>query len=263
MSDPSTNPLLAKVKLPGRIFQLPSRGLFYTNGELSDTVTDGEIHVRPMSALAEINMKNPDQLFSGKAVEQVFKECIDGINKPSELLAKDVDAIMMYLRTVTYGAGYEFVARHSCENATDHTYVADIDELIQRIKFLDPTTIDKTYTLVLPNEQVVKLNPNKYSQILDLIRDNQSKTEMTVEDMQRNLLAMLLGVIKSVDGNANYNNIKEWLSTIPTTWTTRIAEKVDGINSWGPQLTWSCKCADCGEEFPVEIPINPVSFFTE
>ena len=56
----STNPLLSKVKLPGRVFQLPSLGAFYQNGELDPAVKDGELHIHPMTALTEINLKNPD-----------------------------------------------------------------------------------------------------------------------------------------------------------------------------------------------------------
>ena len=110
----SENPLLQKIRLPGRIFQLPSRGLFYNNGELENTVKDGEIHVHAMSAFAEIHMKNPDQLFSGQAVDTVFRECVRGVVEPTKLLAKDVDAILMFLRTVTYGPNYEFTAKHTC-----------------------------------------------------------------------------------------------------------------------------------------------------
>ena len=58
----STNPLLARVKIPGRIFQLPSAGIFYKNGELAEGIENGEVHVHPMTALDEINMKNPDKL---------------------------------------------------------------------------------------------------------------------------------------------------------------------------------------------------------
>ena len=51
------NPLLAGMfKMPGRIFPLPSRALLYVAGkEVTAEVKDngGEIHVRPMSAMAE------------------------------------------------------------------------------------------------------------------------------------------------------------------------------------------------------------------
>lgn len=263
MSENSFNPLLAQLKLPGRIFQLPSRGIFYKNGELDPSVKDGEIHVQPMSALDEINLKNPDQLFSGAAIEAVFKTCVTGIDKPGELLSKDVDAIMMFLRTVTYGPGYEFSAKHSCENAKDHSYVADVDTMIGQMKTIDPTQVEKAYTATMPNGQVVKMNPNRYHQVLDVIRANQSRKEITVKDQQDNLMMMLMGVIQQVDEITDTKMIEEWIRAAPVTFINRIAQKSESVNDWGPSLTWVCKCSDCGEQFKVEIPINPVSFFTE
>jgi len=269
-----SNPLLEGLKLPGRIFQLPSRGIFYHNGELDENVKDGEVHVYPMSALDEINMKNPDQLFSGAAVNTVFMTCIKGVKKPSELLSKDVDAIMLFLRTVTYGASYEFMAHHGCgefngkiKPFNDYSYVANVEELINGMKIIDPTVITSQYTVNLPTGQVVKLRPNKYQQVLDLIKANENKKEITVEDQQRNLIMMLLGVIESVSAGAAWISdpvkIEEWIRKIPSPVVNRIAEKIEKINDWGSNLKWTCKCKDCGTDYAVEIPINPVSFFTE
>ena len=259
----SDNPLLASLRLPGRIFQLPSRGLFYTNGELSEGTKDGEVHVHPMSALDEINMKNPDQLFSGAAVNTVFKQCVSGIEKPSELLSKDVDALMMFLRVVTYGAGYDFAAKHLCAEGKEHTYTADIDAMIGTMKIIDPTVVTQMYTVTLPNQQVVILRPNKYQQVLDLIKANNNKTEINVEDQKNNLIMMLMGVIQAVDNITDVKLIEEWARKIPSAMVNRIADKIENINDWGPNLKWTCKCKDCGADFDVEIPINPVSFFTE
>lgn len=259
----SNNPLLEGLKLPGRIFQLPSRGIFYRNGELDASVKDGEIHVQPMSALDEINMKNPDQLFSGAAIQTVFSHTISGIAKPLELLAKDIDAIMLFLRAVTYGPHYEFMAKHNCKDAKDHSYIADIDQMISNMKMIDPTTIEERYTLSLPNGQVVKLRPNRYQQVIDLIKMNETKEVITVEDQQANLTKMLLGVIDSVDGITDEASILEWVKRLPSPMVNRIAERIESVNDWGSDLKWKCVCKDCGSEFEVEIPINPVSFFTE
>jgi len=261
------NPLLEGLKLPGRIFQLPSRGIFYRNGELADTVRDGEVHVYPMSALDEINMKNPDQLFSGAAVNTVFTTCVKGVVKPSELLSKDVDAIMLFLRTVTYGSDYEFMAHHGCqpvgEPPKDYSYTANVDQLIDRMKMIDPTIINEMYTVTLTNGQVVKLRPNKYQQVLDLIKANENKKQITVQDQQNNLIMMLLGVIESVNGEQNRERIEAWVRKIPSPMVNRIAEKIEKINDWGSNLKWTCECKDCGKPYEIEIPINPVSFFTE
>lgn len=258
-----TNPLLGALKLPGRIFQIPSRGIFYTNGELSPFVKNGELHVRAMSALDEINLKNPDQLFSGDALNTVFKTCIDGIEKPTELLAKDVDAIMLFLRTVTYGPDYEFIAKHNCENAKEHSYVGNVDEMIGKSILIDPTLVEKEYSVTLPNSQVVHLNPNRYRQILDVIKMNQGQKEITVEIQKENLIMMLLAVVNKIDNVTDRKHIEEWLRTAPVTYINRIALQSESINNWGPNLKYTCKCKDCGTEFEVDIPINPVTFFTE
>lgn len=257
------NPLLASIKLPGRIFQLPSKGLFYKNGELADNIKEGEIHVRPMSAMDEINMKNPDQLFSGEAVNTVFKTCIQGVEKPSQLLSKDVDAIMMFLRTVTYGPNFEFTAKHWCEGGKDHNYIADIDTIIQNMVMIDPTMVKDLYTLSLPNGQTVKLRPHVYQHVINLIKQNHNKAELSVVDQQNNLKTMLLAVIESVDNISDEKLIVEWIEHIPSPLITKIGEKVEGINDWGSKPRWKCVCRDCGQEFEVDLPINPVDFFTE
>jgi hypothetical protein len=263
MSD-NANPLLAGLKLPGRIFQLPSKGIFYKNEELDlGSAAQGEIHVRPMSAMDEIDMKNPDQLFSGAAISAVLKQCVDGVQKPTELLAKDVDAIMLFLRAVTYGPAYEFIARHNCEGGKEHSYVADIDQMIGNMKMIDPTLVDSTFTAALPNGQVVKLHPNRYQDVLNLIKANENKKEISADDQKKNLKMMLAGVITSVDGVTDPEKILEWIQRVPSPLVNRIGEKIEKVNEWGPDLKWTCKCRDCGEDFEVEIPINPVSFFTE
>ena len=42
---PIPNPLLASLRIPGETFRLPSHGLFYTDGELDDSVVNGEVEV--------------------------------------------------------------------------------------------------------------------------------------------------------------------------------------------------------------------------
>ena len=259
------NPLLEKIKLPGRIFQLPSRGLFYTSGEVDPVITqnDGEIHVQALSALDEINLKNPDQLFSGEAVNTVFKDAVTGLNDPRQLLSKDVDAIMLFMRIVTYGANYEFLATHTCADAKEHSYVADLDVLIANMQTIDPTTLQDKYTVNLSNGQVIKLRPTRYQQTVDFIKKNSNKKELTVEDQKNNLISILMDVIVSVDGIQDQSMIREWIQKLPTRMINRIAEKIEGVNDWGSNLKWKCTCRDCGTDFEIDLPINPVSFFTE
>ena len=279
-----TNPLLAKIKLPGRTFQLPSRGALYNNGEVSGT--EGEVHVHPMSALAEITLKNPDLLFNGKALNQVFAECIPEIKKPTELYGRDIDAIMFYLRLVTYGPEFEIRVRHDCEESKqrdengevlldkegneihkEHSYMVNIEEMVQRIRFLDPTLAEQ-FQCELPNGQVVKVHPVKFEHMIKLFQMNSGKQEFTAEDIKRNVVFNLVNLIESVDNGdgtivTDKNQISEWVSSITSPYQNRITEVIEKTNEWGPEQTTTLICKDCKHDMPVELPLNPISFFTE
>lgn len=255
------NPLLAKIKLPGRTFQLPSKGALYKNGEVSSV--DGEIHVHAMSALAEINLKNPDLLFSGKALEEVCRECIPEIKKPTELLGRDIDAIMFFLRVVTYGPEFEVNAKHNCADAKNHSYIVNIENMIHEMKTLDPTVTDEKFSATLPNGQVVKVHPIKFEHMIKLFQMNVGKEEFTSEDVKKNIVFNFVNLIDSVDGITDKGHIEEWVKGLSQPYQNRIAEALERTMGWGPAQTTDIVCKDCGEKMTIELPLNPISFFTE
>ena len=257
----NVNPLMQKIKLPGRTFQLPSRGALYANGEIANS--EGEVHVHALSALAEINLKNPDLLFNGKAIQDVFAECIPEIKKASELYARDIDALMFFLRLVTYGPSFEISVKHNCEHAKDHSYVVNIEELTQTMKFLDPTMVSELFSVTLPNGQVVKIRPVKFTHLITLFQMNANKQEFTTEDQKKNIVFNLLSVIDSVDDITDKNHIEEWIRSLSTPYQNRIAEAVEKTSEWGPVKSVKIKCKDCNEMMDVELPLSPISFFTE
>ncbi len=255
---PTANPLMQKLKLPGRVFQLPSRGALYNNGEVASA--EGEVHVHAMSALTEINLKNPDQLFNGKALEEVCRECVPEIKKPSGLFGRDVDALMFFLRVVTYGPQFEINVKHTCEGAKNHSYTVDIERMIQEMKFLDPTT---KFEVNLQNGQKVVLHPVKFDHMIKLFQMNANKQELSADDVKANIIFNLTSLIESVDGITDRAQIEDWAKALTTPMQNRITEMIEKMNDWGPATTTKLKCRDCGEEVEVELPLNPISFFTE
>lgn len=254
------NPLTAKLKLPGRTFQLPSRGALYNNGEV--TTEEGEVHVHPMSALTEIDLKNPDLLFNGKAIEAVCAECVPEIKKPTELFGRDIDALMLFLRLVTYGPNFEISLKHTCQDAKQHSYTVDLESLLSEIRYLDPTQVPN-YEVTLPNAQVVKLQPVRFAHMIKLFQLNAGKTELTPDDVKSNIVQNLLNLIVSVDGISERKLIEDWIKKLTTPMQNRITEQLEKMNEWGPKQTVELTCKDCGEKMNVELPLNPVSFFTE
>ncbi len=256
------NPLLQKIKLPGRIFRLPSGGYLYKNGELSPECQNGEVHVRPLSALSEIKMKSPDLLFSGKAIEETILECIPEIKKPIELYGRDIDAILCFLKVVTYGPKFVIEAKHSCKDAKDHTYEVDVEKVINAIEFVDPTIVEANYTVMMENGQSVKLEPMRFKHIIDAVQRGNKEVERS-EDIQKLLIMNVLNMIASVDGIEDKRMIEEWLQQVPTSYIGRITETMTRANKWGPTLETDVRCLDCMDPFRIEIPINPITFFSE
>jgi hypothetical protein len=260
------NPLLVslRARIPGETFRLPSHGLFYKNNELADDVINGEVHVFPMTALDEIILKTPDSLLSGQSVNQVFLRCIPQILKPMKLLSRDVDYLMMCLRMISYGEELDITYTHSCEGAKSHGYVVNLKPLITQAKPIDPTTIGTIYTLKLGNAMVVKLRPPIFESVMNMYLTNFQATNasITLLEAQTKLLDVISDTIVSVDGNENRDHIQEWVKAIPAGWMQDISEALQKIGDWGPSTTVNLTCKDCNQPMEVEIPLNPISFFS-
>ena len=269
VEDPTTqtatkviNPLLARVHMPGSTFTLPSGGIFYKNGELSDDVEHGEVHVHPMTAFDEILVKTPDLLFSGEAVEKVFTRCIPQVLKPLDLFAKDIDFLMVCLRKITFGDIFEISYTHTCEDAKSHPYNINIGEFITSAKRIDPTSLGRVYTKTLPNEQVVKLKPAQFKNVIKMLQDIDPNADFTPEQELKAVMDTVMSVIDSVDGVDNPEFIREWLDTLNAKWIQQLSDAIDTTSDWGPSFMFKSKCKDCGDEIEINAPINPISFFT-
>lgn len=258
----SDNPLLTKVRMPGRTFQLPSHGALYKD-ELEPSVQNGEIHVHPMSALTEINLKNPDLLFNGKALEAVVAECVPGIRKPLELYGRDIDALLLFLRLVTYGSEYRIEVKHDCDGAKQHSYTVNLEELLMSMKQLDPTIIEQKRIVTLPTGQKVFTRPMRFSDVIELFHQTGNKKELTPEDIRQLAIVNLMCMIEQVDEVSDVALIREWVQSLTTPMVNRVTEAASELNKWGPDQIVTLKCRDCGADMKVELPLNPVSFFTE
>lgn len=256
----SSNPLLARIKMPGETFRLPSGGLFYPPGVLSANVTDGEIYVQPMTAIDEIALKTPDLLFSGNAVKEVFARCIPDVVDSGKMLAKDVDFLLICLRKVSYGPQLEITYDHNCKDSKTHSYIVDVTTFIKKSKRIDPTRVANEFTITLENSQVVQIQPISHSDYVVLMQA--SEPELTPEAQAKRLYNSVARVIKKVDDTTDREFIEEWLSKVPPKMLKRVKETIEKTTEWGPDFMADITCKDCGEEVQVQAPLNPLGFFT-
>jgi len=277
------NPLLERVKMPGETHRLPSRGLFYTNGELSSDVIDGEIHIHPMVAQDEITLSSADKLYSGVAIVNVISRCIPQILKPELLLSQDVDFILLCLRKISYGAILSFTKQHiGCptikkindEREEDmdevltptHTYDVNVSNLIAATKEIDPTTLNVKFRYELDNGQIVKMNPLVFRDQVKMMQytttDEENFSDMTDEEKANSLMQQLVFLIASVDGITDKDMIKEWLINITPKMVRDLTNVITDLSEWGTNTQTTIKCTDCGGVMEVEIPTNPLVLFS-
>lgn len=256
----TANPLIERIKIPGETFRLPSGGLFYEPGILSEKVIDGEIYVWPMTAIDEIALKTPDLLFSGDAITQVFARCIPDVIKPGKMLAKDIDFLLICLRKVSYGPHMEISYTHNCENAKEHSYISNVEEFLKKSKRIDPNKINKDFHVTLKNGQIVHMEPISFENYIALMQVND--TDVTPEKLTQRLIFSVSKIIKSVDGDTDTNHIQEWLSKIPPMLMKQVTDSIEKTTEWGPDFMTTVKCRDCGQEVQVQAPLNPLAFFT-
>ncbi len=258
------NPLLSKVRLPGETYQLPSQGLFYTNNELDESVQKGEVEIFPLTTLDEIILNTPDKLLSGKAIYEVFARCIPQIKNPMNILAKDVDFLLICLRLVTFGPHMEVPYQHTCDDAKEHTYKVDLQKLIRSTKKIDPLLMSKEYTKTLSNGQTIVIQPLRYCDVIRMYEMTalNKDTDLDQTEIENNVIKMIASVIESVDKINDPVFIEEWVRVLPLNIKRDIERVVNNISDWGLDFsTIHVKCKDCGQDMLLPITANPVSFF--
>jgi hypothetical protein len=257
------NPLLRKAVLPGETFKLPSQGLFYTHGELRDDVKNGEVHVKPMTAMDELVFKSPDMLFTGQGVVDVFARCIPQVLDAKALLSKDVDFLMVCLRMVTYGPTLQLSYNHGCKDGKEHTYEVGLQPIVRASKQIDPTTMADIFSVQLPTDQLVKLKPTTFGAMLSLNQDvDLSDSIPSLEDLKTSITAVLVDVIDSVDGISDKEQIREWIGVVSAGHIRMLTDALTQLGDWGASMKHSTKCKDCAELIDIEFSTNPVSFFS-
>ena len=277
-----SNPLLPHAKLPGRVFQLPSKGLFYEKGVLAPHVVNAEVQIHPLSAMAEMKLRSPDLLFSGRAIREVCEECVPDILLPEKLLSRDVDAIFCFLRIATYGASMTVKSYHGCQGATTNEYVVDLDKIIMSPNNSCLEHKDMLYRVKLPNGQVANLRPITFMDTVESIHGRRELEEDAEQNkgtpspklmeqmMVKDLLALIASVETTVQDNGvektllitDVNMIGEWIRSIQRSAVDAILLQSRKANDWGFKLVTKLLCRDCGQPYDHDLELDPITFFS-
>jgi hypothetical protein len=257
------NPLLEKLKrkLPGETFRLPSRGLFYRDGELDSEVENGEVTVHPMTTYDELVMRSPDMLFQGTAITTVISRCVPQVLKASRLIASDVDFLLTCIRKVSYGPKLPIKHRCSkveCDAPEQEVYLV-ISEFINRTKEITGEQFENLNITI--DEYLIKLRPCVFSEMLTILQKSQQGLE-TAEQISSWIDTSLSAVIRSVDNVKDKTVIIEWLEKLPRATKDLITSEIERVNEWGVEFDYEITCEKCGTVDNVKTSLNPTNFFT-
>jgi hypothetical protein len=262
MTEQTKNPLLEKLNkvIQGETFRLPSKGLFYKNNELDETVVNGEILIYPVTTIEEIMLRTYDMLYQGTAIEKVFSRCIPQIKAPLQLLAKDVDYVLTCLRKVSYGneIPIPFKCTDCGDKAVEHIYNVPIHNFLKNLKEIDPEDLGK-YKITLSSGHAVNLRPSKFLELLKI--SNYDDNTQSITEAENILVDTLSSIILDVDGITDEALIKALLRMLPTAISKELQDKVIEVNDWGPVFTFKINCIDCGKPKDLSTIVNPVYFF--
>lgn len=256
-----TNPLIEKLKkkMPGETHRLPSRGLFYRNGELDPEVEEGEVVVYPMTTVDELLMRSPDMLYQGTAITEVIGRCCPQILKPGQLIASDVDFLLTALRKVSYGPYLPI--KHKCSHCEEpeKEYNLSIEHFITTSKAITQEQFDAMNVIV--EDYNVKLKPCVFDEMIKILQRSGEDFD-TPEKISDWIDNSLLAIIRSVDGIKDRELIMEWLKRMPRHIKEELSQAVENINQWGVEFSYDVTCEGCKNVADVKYTLNPTGFFT-
>ncbi len=266
------NPLLDRLnKLPGTTIRLPSRGLFYSNGELDPECVDGEVQISPMTATDELMMRSIDMLFQGTAIENVIKRCAPQIIKPMQLLVGDVDYILTQLRKISYGTHLPIMYECECGKTEEeqkkrkeaglNEYLVPVDHFIMNTKELASKDFNKKFKVELKNGQHVTIQPIRFVDFVKLQHMDDPNQMKDIEDVKEYVATNFTSITAAVDEITDKEHIKEWYKSLPRLESEKIKNKVTASEDWGMEFKYSITCKSCKEKKELKTQLNPMYFF--
>ena len=267
---------------PGIFTKLPSGGKFYKNPPTLNA--DMEIEVRPMTAVDELKLKNPDGLLNNESLLDVIRACVPAIPDPSEVPSPDLDVIMVALSIATYGHTQEFEIKCTHCGAVNQV-MKDMRPMLASFKKIDDDPnimVGDMRVFVQPyslkTRQLISdimMNARRAAYQMRIkhekgITDDEALTIMQREmngmmnDMSEKTFTSLSESVIAVDMDGEMvtdrNEIDEWVHMLAAPDARKIKDKVTELGTV-LNARHEFQCAECGKASVTEVETNPANFF--
>lgn len=239
-------------QIPGEAVHIPSEGRLYAENH---PARGGIIHVRGMTTKEEEILVTERLQRQGIAIDMVLSNCITtpGINT-LDLLSGDRTHLLYYLRAISYGPIYKFMARMR-------------DGYMQEVKAnvaeLNIKTLEHGFTEPFP----VQVNGVTYELRLSRGHDEQKVVRARIANQTNNKgqateiggTESLINLIVSVNGDEDKKKIRQHVESMPVRAVSKLRRALVDATP-GPILTKTVYHEQTGHPEEVTIQVSE-SFF--
>lgn len=247
--------IVQNIDVPFDEIMIPSKGIFYENKQSS-------FLVKYLTAKEENVLTSPSLTESGRAIEMVLESCVlDWEGDISDILVGDKNAILLYLRSTSYGDTIKYT--YQCSNCNKET-----EDKIQ-LSALEMKEIDNTpdnkglFSFTLPKMKtkdkediIVKFKPRTVGdeiKINTIIRDE--KTILNGNKIDNSIQARYFVQIKKINDSNNEKYIKQILKMMPISDSYALRTFMDEVEP-GINNIVTTTCTNCQHVSNNIIPIN-------
>jgi len=187
------------------VVELPSRGILYPNGTKS-------VKVAYLTAADENILASPNLVATGNVIDELLKRKVLTRDIPiDEMLTQDKQAILIFLRNTAFGSELKLTLTDpKTQERFDHTI--DLSELTYKEFNLTPDENGEYQYFMEKSKKKVtfKFLNEKEEREIDDIRDSWNGLGTAPVVTKR-----LEKLIKSVEGNKDPMNIRNFIETLP------------------------------------------------
>jgi hypothetical protein len=269
------NPLQKYFRQPKVYISLPSKGVYYSAGNLQGNIE--QIPVYGMTGMDEIMARTPDALLSGESTIKIVESCCPTIKNAWEIVTIDLETILTAIRIATYGNLYG-VETKCLQCGEEHAYDIDLNQFIDHYKNctyenkvvlkdytinLRPITYKETSEFSIKNFEIQQ----KFKQVNQMPEGDEKKliSDQLFKDIVQLQKEIFSAGIESVEAGSQTVNersyINEWLDNCEKSVFDHIKRQLNTINKeWTPPAT-KVKCTACGHEQEVSVTLDQSDFF--
>jgi hypothetical protein len=251
-----------KPEVTSDLVKLPSKGKLYpVTSSLHGADT---IEIRHMTGLEEDILTTRSLLRSGKAIDKVLKNCIlDKSVNIDDLIIGDKNAIMIALRTVSYGPEYQIeVECPSCGEKDIFEFDLSILEMntldiepvepgVNKFEFKLPVSDKTIFFKFLASGEDKQLN-----ELQDIMR---KKANVQVDS---NVTSSLKATIVAVEGIEDKKVISDFCERIHVRDSKALRKYIDKVRP-DVIMKQQFSCKSCGDSREVNVPITTEFFWPE